>query len=123
MEETKGPKQPRAVSRKRGIPPAPFPLPTFEALETQTEAVRLALWQSLRNVLTWAQTPPENRPGLFWPPTEHVAARLAAAADAVPVLADPLSVFDALQSSPEAADATAIAKACNVVSEWADRCG
>lgn len=113
----------RPVSRKRGIPPAPIPLPSFEALETQTETVRLALWQCLRNVLTWAHTPPENRRGLFWSPTEQVAERLAAAAGAVPLLADPFAIFEELQRAPEAADAAAVGAACNLVEGWADRCG
>jgi len=52
-----------------------------------------------------------------------VCDRMRAAADAAPLLADPLAVLLALQEDPAAAEPAQVAKACDQVYEWAERSG
>lgn len=48
---------------------------------------------------------------------------MAAAADAAPLLADPLAVLASLQQDPGKADPAHVALACDQVHEWAERSG
>ncbi|HYH78413.1 MAG TPA: hypothetical protein VEX86_01405 [Longimicrobium sp.] len=116
------PKKPRE-SRPHGIPPAPPQRLAFGALESRKDAIDLALWHLLRCVLLWARTPPRRRARLFRRVGPAVRERIAAAADAAPLLADPLAVLLSLQEEPGAADPATVAAACDRVYEWADRSG
>ncbi|HET7462162.1 MAG TPA: hypothetical protein VFJ82_12975 [Longimicrobium sp.] len=115
-------KQPRE-SRRHGIPPAPPPRLPFGALESHNDPIDLALWHTLRCVLLWSRTPEHRRARLFRRVGEPARARIAAAADAAPLLADPLAVLVRLQEEPGAADPAAVAVACDRVYEWAERTG
>lgn len=116
------PKPPRE-GRRHGIPPAPPPRLPFGALESRNDPIDLALWQTLRCVLLWSRTPEHRRARLFRRVGDPVRARIAAAADAAPLLADPLAVLLRLQEEPGAADAAAVAVACDRVYDWAERTG
>jgi hypothetical protein len=113
---------PRA-SRKRGIPPAPPPRAAFSALAPGDDALSLALYACLKNVLMWACTPPNRRPALFRRVGELVSERMVAAADAAPALSDLLPVFLELQRRPGAVEPTNVSVACHRIWEWADRRG
>src|ERR1043165_7704406 len=104
---------PPNTSRRHGIPPAPPQRATFDALESRKDPIDLSLWQSLRNVLLGARTPHNRRARLFRRVNPAVRARMAAAADAAPLLADPLAVFSDLQRKPGIADPARVALACN----------
>jgi len=116
------PKQARA-GRRHGIPPAPPQRLPFGALESRKDPIDLALWQTLRCVLLWSRTPPHRRARLFRRVGAPVRARIAAAADAAPLLADPLAVLLRLQEEPGAADPATVAVACDRVYDWAERTG
>jgi len=105
------------------IPPAPLERPTFSVLESRNEAIDLALWQVLRDVLLWARTPRDLRVRLFRVPGEVIRERLKAAADAAPLLADPLAVLARLRLLPGQVAPERIAAACDQVYEWAERSG
>ncbi|HEU0054340.1 MAG TPA: hypothetical protein VFQ39_14230, partial [Longimicrobium sp.] len=113
----------RREGRKRGIPAAPPPRTAFEALATESDALALALFQSLKNVLIWSNTPANRRPALFRRVGEPVHQRMHAAASAAPLLADPLSVFLDMQSAPGTMEPTRVGMACFQVWQWAERCG
>jgi tetratricopeptide (TPR) repeat protein len=104
-------------------PPVPWRPDDLYALESANEDVAVALWHSVHKVLLWAQTPVERRAALFRPVSARVRERIAVAADAVPLLADPLAVFLALQREPGNAAPASVGRACYLAWEWADRCG
>src|SRR5215213_5369130 len=104
------PKQARA-GRRHGIPPAPPQRLPFDALEARKDPIDLALWHSLRCVLLWSRTQEYRRARLFRRVGETVRARIGAAADAAPLLADPLAALLRLQEQPGAADPATVAVA------------
>jgi tetratricopeptide (TPR) repeat protein len=105
------------------IPSAPLERATFSVLESQNDAIDLALWQVLRDVLLWARTQPDHRVRLFRAPGAVVRARMQEAADAAPLLADPLAVLARVRILPGQVAPERIAVACEQVHEWADRSG
>ncbi|HEX9937784.1 MAG TPA: hypothetical protein VGB15_11700 [Longimicrobium sp.] len=115
-------KKPRE-GRPHGIPPAPPQRQSYGAVESRNDPIDLALWQALRCVLLWARTPARRRARLFRRVTPAVRARVAAAADAAPLLGDPLAVLLTLQQEPGTADASAVARACDCIYDWAERSG
>jgi tetratricopeptide (TPR) repeat protein len=111
------------TGRPRGIPPPPLPRVEFDVLKADEGVLGVALWHSVRIVLLWAGTPPDNRPGLFRPVGESVRERYAHACLAAPELADALGIFAFLQQAPEVVEAGPVAAACHAVYRWADRRG
>lgn len=109
--------------RPHGVPPAPPPRQPFGVLESRTDPIALALFQSLRNVQLWARTPARGRGRLFRRVNKGVRERIAAAADAAPLLADPLAVLAELQQEPKNADPARVAVACDQIYDWAERSG
>ncbi|HEV7590265.1 MAG TPA: hypothetical protein VGO40_19300, partial [Longimicrobium sp.] len=105
------------------IPPPPRERAAFTVLETGNDAIDLALWQVLRDVLLWASAPAEDRRTLFRAPGDAVRERMAAAADAAPLLADPLAVLARIRILPDQIAAEPLALACDHVYEWAERAG
>ena len=95
----------------------------FAVASETAEPLSLFLWQRLRNVLLWADTPPEHRTRLFRPVDAATREAYAAVVDVAPLLADPLAVLMELRRAPGEADAARVGRACNQVWEWADRCG
>lgn len=106
----------------RVIPPAPPPRAFFSVLSSGNDAIDVALWQVLRDVLFWARTPESERRLLFDPPSPAIRKRFADAADAAPLLADPLATLATLRS-PQESIAVVIASACDRVYDWAERSG
>jgi tetratricopeptide (TPR) repeat protein len=104
------------------IPPPPHARATFPMLETGNDAIDLALWQVLRDVLLWARTPIDERGLLFDPPSPALCKRMADASDAAPLLADPLSTLARLRRVP-GEQPLQIAAACQLVTDWAERSG
>jgi tetratricopeptide (TPR) repeat protein len=115
-------KQPR-LQWARGLPPAPYARSPFGVLESRSDAIDVALWQALRDVLLWARTPADERCLLFHLPTASLRGRLGEAADAAPLLADPLAELTQLRQAPGDVASVRIATACDQVCEWADRGG
>jgi len=103
------------------IPPPPRERTAFAVLDSRNNAVDLALWQVLRDVLLWTRTPPERRRALFRAPNRTVRERMAEAADAVPLLADPLAALSRLRETPGEAAPETVALACDQIHEWAER--
>jgi tetratricopeptide (TPR) repeat protein len=91
-------------------------------LQTGNDAIDLALWQVLRDVLLWARTPIDERGPLFDPPSPALCKRIAEASDAAPLLADPLATLGRLRRLP-GEPPVQIAAACQVVADWAERSG
>jgi tetratricopeptide (TPR) repeat protein len=91
-------------------------------LQTGNDAIDLALWQVLRDVLLWARTPIDERGLLFDPPSPALCKRMAEASDAAPLLADPLSTLARLRRVP-GEQPLQIAAACQLVTDWAERSG
>jgi hypothetical protein len=91
-------------------------------LESGNDAIDLALWQLLRDVLLWARTPVDERVRLFDPPGRALRQRIVEAAEAAPLLADPLAALARLRLET-GESAAFIASACDRVYEWAERSG
>ena len=117
------PHKPPAYKRPRLVPPAPIPQPHYGALNAGGDALGLALWQSLRNVLIWSKTPEPQRARLFRRVNVGVRVRFTAARAAAPALAEALDAFEWLQASPALSDPARVAAACSAVREWAERVG
>jgi tetratricopeptide (TPR) repeat protein len=92
-------------------------------IESQNDAIDLALWQVLRDVLLWAKTPQNRRRFVFREPSDAVRQRIDAAADAAPLLADPLAVLARVRLLPEQVAPERIGAACQQVTDWAGRSG
>ncbi|HEV7590376.1 MAG TPA: hypothetical protein VGO40_19860 [Longimicrobium sp.] len=108
--------------RDRIIPPAPRERSPFSVLASGNVAIDLALWQVLRDVLLWSRTPADERRLLFDPPNATIRKRLVEAADAAPLLADPLAALARLRSAPGEFPVQ-VAKACQLVTDWAEHSG
>ena len=106
----------------RVIPPAPPQRAFFSVLSSGNDAIDVALWQVLRDVLFWARTPESERRLLFDSPGPAIRRRMAEAADAAPLLADPLAALARLRTAPGESPLQ-IAKACQLVADWAERGG
>jgi hypothetical protein len=104
-------------------PPAPLERAAFSVLESQNDAIDLALWQVLRDVLLWARTPTDFRLRLFRVPGDVVRERIQAAGDAAPLLVDPLAVLTRVRLLPGQVAPERIAAACQLVTDWAERSG
>src|SRR4051794_14246083 len=95
-------------------PPAPLERAAFSVLESQNDAIDLALWQVLRDVLLWAKTPTDFRLRLFRVPGDVVRERIEAAGDAAPLLVDPLAVLTRVRLLPGQVAPERIAAACQL---------
>lgn len=106
------------------IPPAPHQRTVFSVIASGNDAIDLALWHALRDVLLWASATPETRRTLFRiPPGTAVLERMEAAAEAAPLLADPLAAFARIRTVPDQLAPQPLALACDQVYEWADGAG
>lgn len=112
--------KPRREGRRHGIPPAPTPRTEFEVLKADEGALGVALWHSLRNVLSWAGVPPDRRAALFQPMPERARERYAHARLVAPELASALGAFATLQAAPAVVDEQYLADACGQVRDWAE---
>lgn len=114
----------RKTSRRWHIPPPLLhgaeALEGGDVLEEIPGAVGGVLWQALRDVLLWAQTPPAERAELFAAGAQErrLAAQLAAPLD--PAVEDALRTLAGLVGDPVATPAEAVALACRQIVQWAE---
>jgi tetratricopeptide (TPR) repeat protein len=88
------------------------------------EALALVLWQGLRHVRVWWQTPAPRRAELFHAhPRLSAESRLRDARAADPELRAPLDGLLAVTRSPLAAADRDVAAACAEIARWAERHG
>lgn len=79
----------------------------------------VVLWQALRDVMLWAQTPPAERGALFSPGAFE--RRMAAVMAAAPAEAEePLRQMAAVVQDPEGAAVETISLACRQMAQWAE---
>jgi len=117
----------RKTSRRWHIPP-PL-LHGAEALEGGDVLQEIpgpaggVLWQALRDVLLWSQTPAPERGDLFAAGARErrLAEQLAGALD--PAIEDPLRTLAALVEAPTTTTAEAVALACRQIVQWAEARG
>lgn len=81
------------------------------------------LWQALRDVVLWAQTPPEDRPALFVPGAQdrRLATRTATGLEAE--IVDALHSLGEVVGKPAEADPEMVASACRQIAQWAEARG
>jgi tetratricopeptide (TPR) repeat protein len=118
---------PRKTQRRWRVPPAlTHGDDVFEGLSVLDEVpgeTGLVLWQSLRDAMLWAGTPPDARAGLFAEGAQ--AARMAAVlSTAVPSALEPaLSMLARMVGEPDTMTEEAVALSCREVSQWLDEQG
>ncbi len=83
----------------------------------------VVLWQALRDVLLWAQTPPVSRGELFAETARErrLAAVIAAAPE--PALEAQLRVLTDLTASPSTIKAELVTVTCRAIGQWAEAAG
>lgn len=118
----------RASSRRaprpvRVPPPLTRGSERFEGSSVLTEYdgdLAVLLWQSLRNVLLWAETDPAKRKGLFSPGSEERRRVKLLAVEMEDSLRSPFAVIARLLADPEGADKRRVTTACRKIAEWAE---
>ncbi|MDB4952226.1 MAG: hypothetical protein JWM27_4875 [Gemmatimonadetes bacterium] len=104
-----------------------IPLPPRDAhreadiLNELPNATGLVLWQDLRHVRDWLESPPEIRVDLFKELSPAVLARRRAVGNEHGELIDALGTFASMKSGPLSARPGEVARACEQVVEWASR--
>jgi tetratricopeptide (TPR) repeat protein len=83
----------------------------------------LLLWQTVRNVLLWTRTPPDERAGVFAGAAADERLEELARLKPDPELQGPLSVVAALLREPERVDVPRLVNACRRVALWAEERG
>ena len=83
----------------------------------------VVLWQSVRNVLLWASTPPARRGGLFAGPAAAAREDELGRMQVDPELVAPLSVMVRLLENPSGMDVPRVVNACRRVAFWAEQRG
>jgi tetratricopeptide (TPR) repeat protein len=97
----------------------PEPLEGGSILEELQSELGALLWQSLRDVMLWAETPPEGREGLFAPESggrREAALNRVAAEEIEPAL----RALGSLVANPAGASPVVIARACADIARWAE---
>jgi tetratricopeptide (TPR) repeat protein len=113
----------RKTTRRWHIPPplvhGPEPLEGGSVLEELQTELGALLWQSLRDVMLWADTPVEAREGLFAP---EAAGRREAALGRVRAeeIEPALRTLGALVANPDGATPASVARACGEIARWAE---
>lgn len=123
MARRRAPVRPRKSDRRWHIPPplvhGPEPLEGGAVLEENRDAAGVVLWQALRDVLLWVETPAEQRGEIF---AAEAGARWRRTVDGVglePELAAPLRALSELVDSPAAVTGESVAGACREIAQWA----
>jgi tetratricopeptide (TPR) repeat protein len=115
-------KSPQA-GRPHRVPPPPAPLDRTGVLGQVESAAGLVLWRALGDARLWGESRAEDRRKLFRTPSPEVRDRFAYACTEVPALAPAFGTFALLLRSPALVTTSALADACRLVHEWADRSG
>jgi tetratricopeptide (TPR) repeat protein len=125
--ETTAARRANPAKRHWHIPPplihGPDPLEGGLVLQEFSGETGVVLWQALRDVMLWAQTPPANRGELFADTARErrIAAILAAGPEAE--LEVQLRALTDLTSSPATIRAELITVTCRAISQWAEAQG
>src|SRR4051794_30697492 len=90
-----------------------------EILDELPDALGLVLWQDLRHLRDWAESPSEVRSRLFNPPTVEVHAKRRDARACAAELITALDTFASLKANPLTANPRDIGRACEQVVSWA----
>jgi tetratricopeptide (TPR) repeat protein len=90
-----------------------------EVLNELPNALGLVLWQDLRHLRDWAESPSEVRSRLFNPPTVEVHAKRRDARACAAELITALDTFASLKANPVTATPRDIGRACERVVNWA----
>jgi tetratricopeptide (TPR) repeat protein len=99
------------------------PLEGGMVLQEVAGEVGVVLWQALRDVMLWSQTPPADRGELFSPAARErrLAAILAAAPE--PALESQLRVLTELTAAPSTMKAELVTVTCRALAQWAEAQG
>ena len=114
----------RTRRRRWRVPPAllhgPEALEGGSVLQEVGGSLSLVLWQALRDVVLWAESPPSERAGLFAADAERrrLAALVCLSLEAE--LEDALRELAHLAGQPERARAQRVALACRELAQWAE---
>ena len=105
------------------VPPAPHRRHReLEILDENPPSVGVVLWQYLRHLWDWAQTPPAHWAALFHVERPRwVLAKHQAACTEAQELETALSVLLRLFDAPDAITSTEVAAACEGIAQWAER--
>jgi tetratricopeptide (TPR) repeat protein len=90
-----------------------------EILNELPNALGLVLWQDLRHLRDWTDSPSEVRSRLFNPPTVEVHAKRRDARACAAELITALDTFASLKANPLTANPRDIGRACEQVVSWA----
>ena len=115
---------PKRAPRRQRVPPpltrGPERFDGLGILDEFRDDLGLLLWQSLRNVLIWAQTPPGERATLFACGAARTRAHHLERVDVPGELQAPFSVFVSLLDNPAVVDLGRLVNACRRVAMWAE---
>jgi tetratricopeptide (TPR) repeat protein len=123
MRRRRTPPRERKTTRRWHIPPplvhGPEPLEAGGVLEELHSDLGALLWQSLRDVMLWAETPAEERGELFAPEAASRRASALASVQAGPI-ESALRVLASVVGSPERCTPAAVSAACAEIARWAE---
>ncbi|HEU0298291.1 MAG TPA: hypothetical protein VFR37_02530 [Longimicrobium sp.] len=88
-------------------------------LEELPSDLSLALWTAFRDVMLWAATPDERRPGLFSPGAEARRPRIDDELRLPPPLTPPLTALATVVSHPGQVSEQVVSLSCLDVARWA----
>ena len=110
----------RSMGDERIIPPPPRNRRReCDILAELPNTLGLVLWQDLRHVRDWAESPDEVRARLFTSPTIEVRAKRRDARAFAAELTQAVDTFAAMKAQPVAVNPGEIATACEDVLRWA----
>ena len=116
------PRPEKAVRHWHLLPPLTHggePLEGAATLHEVPGPAGVLLWQALRDVLLWAETPPPDRGALFTPGSGRRRAEAIGSTELDAAIAGPLRTLATIVEDPRGADAVAIAGACTALATWA----
>lgn len=116
------PRQEKAVRQWHLLPPLTHggePLEGAATLDEVPGPAGVLLWQALRDVLLWAETPQAERGGLFAPGSGRRRAESIAGTQLHETLVAPLLTLTTIVEDPCGANPEAVADACAAIASWA----
>jgi tetratricopeptide (TPR) repeat protein len=127
MKRDTAPRRANPPKRHWHIPPplihGPDPLEGGLVLQEFPGEVGVVLWQALRDVMLWSQTPPSSRGEIFADTARERRIAAILAAGPGPELEVQLRALTDLTSSPATIRAELITVTCRAISQWAEAKG
>ena len=117
---------PSRQGRPHGVPPAPgapsewTQAHALEDVAAAGGALWVVLWQALRDVWIWSETPADQRGELFLPPSATVYERTMRARFEAPELTAALGTYHLLRWAAHVVEGAHVADACQQISAWAE---